>query len=858
MMNLKRLNMSNTRDARAPGAEHAGMDLIVVLGGLLTACGGNTIEIVTESASTTGTTLGDTTLGGTPDDPGTTVLPGTSVGADDTGTGTTTTATTTGMSTGSSSGMPGEVCETILCAGACCEAGEECIGEQCVAACETEIRCGVDDEICCEEGDVCLEDVCVAALGPCLDTYDCAPGELCEPVLDQCIPLLEPLDCQRPPGFDAADVVVQWSWESDEVSSVPVVGDVDGDQRPEIIINTVNATDPSGASAIFFGQIVVLDGIFGTEQFRVEQDLIAGTYGSYSRSSIGLGDVDGDGVADIIYSGRPEINIPPFDNNSSLVHAIDGQGNLLWSSHAPDGSPHYIYVRYGAPLVVNLDDDDASEIVFGTAVIDDDGTVVFDQDNELLLGGGAFGSNGTFRGGISTAADLTGDGYPEIISGRQAWTVTWDQPMAGPPSVQLSPLWEYPGPDGFTAVADLDDDGTPEVILVGDPFPYTDPDGDGPGLSDGQLQVLDGQTGQLWCGIDPSDALCLANDALRTQPIALRGSAPGLGGGRGGPPVVADFDGDGRPEIGVAGGARYAVYDLNRMGEGVVQPAGDPAPDPGALYVRWASTIFDELSSSTGAAAYDFDGDGISEIVFGDECTLRIYGGPDGAVLFEADSPSPTFHEYSTVADVDDDANAELLVVASDDDWANRCTEPGYVPRQGVFAYRDAHDRWMRTRQVWSSHSYHVTNATSAGLYPPMEINNWDDAALNDYRQNFRAPGVFNAPNLVVELAVDVAGCAQEGLEIIATVRNTGAIGVPIGAEVTLYRGTDATGEPVSTQATSVGLPPGSQTSFTWLEPNPGNMPQDYYVVVDEGAAVSECVEDDNEASAVGVACPGG
>ena len=55
--------------------------------------------------------------------------------------------------------------------------------------------------------------------------------------------------------------------------------------------------------------------------------------------------------------------------------------------------------------------------------LDNDGTVVFDQDNAWNVGGGVFGSNGDYLGGISTIADLTGDGYPEIISGRAAWTV---------------------------------------------------------------------------------------------------------------------------------------------------------------------------------------------------------------------------------------------------------------------------------------------------------------------------------------------------------------------------------------------------------------------------------------------------
>ena len=34
------------------------------------------------------------------------------------------------------------------------------------------------------------------------------------------------------------------------------------------------------------------------------------------------------------------------------------------------------------------------------------------------------------------------------------------------------------------------------------------------------------------------------------------------GGRLGGPPTVADFDGDGAPEVGVADSASYSVFDL--------------------------------------------------------------------------------------------------------------------------------------------------------------------------------------------------------------------------------------------------------------------------------------------------------
>ncbi|MCH9685805.1 MAG: hypothetical protein K0V04_30510, partial [Deltaproteobacteria bacterium] len=586
----------------------------------------------TGAATTTGptptsTTDGlDSTLGGPPSTTTTTDDPSTSTtrGSTDTGTSSGTSSTDTGTSSGSgtttgsgssesTAGLPPAPCLTVSCDGICCPAGDECINDSCVPICVSEVRCGPNLLTCCPEADVCLDDVCVTPGASCNDSYDCAVAQFCEPTLDQCLPQPQPNACEFVPSFVDVDPLLQWSWEEDEIETIPVVGDIDGDGLPEVIFSTRSATDPNGASLVFFGEIVVLDGTTGLEQFRVQQDPNAGSFGSYSRTTPGIADVDGNGLADIVYAGRPEIFIPPFANNSSRIHAVNGLGQHLWSSHAPDGSPYYIFVRNGAPVFANLDADDASEIIFGTAVIDDDGTVVFDQNNGFSVGGGVFGSNGDVLGGLTAVADLTGDGFPEIISGHQAWTVSWNAAPPAPPVVQLSLLWEHSGPDGYPAVADLDGDGAPEVVLVGDPAPFMDPDGAGPLQRDGQLQVLDGLTGQLWCGVDPTDAVCQANAANRTQPLPLR-PAPGIvGGGRGGPPVVADFDGDGRQEIAVAGSTAYTVYDLNRPGEVVVQPAGDPPPALGALYTRWTSTTQDTSRGTTGSSAYDFQGDGIAE-----------------------------------------------------------------------------------------------------------------------------------------------------------------------------------------------------------------------------------------------------
>lgn len=743
----------------------------------------------------------------------------------DSSTGGTGTATGSGTALGTADDSSGgeAPCETVLCGepATCCAAQEECAAGTCLPACDSGVRCGAAQDVCCDAGQVCLSETCATPTGPCQDSFDCDFGEFCEPTLGQCLPQSDPVVCELEPEFEAIDATEEWAFTTDQVVSIPVVADLDGDGSPEVVVNTTHMDGGSWPE----GEVVVLSGITGAELWRVDHDPASGSFGSHGRHSLGVGDVSGDGRPDIVYAGRQAAG-------GSIVHAIDGVSHaLLWSSHDAGGAAVRLDIVNGAASLANLDGDPEAEIVFGAAVIDNDGLVVWDEGGD----GAYFGTNGSYRGGISALVNLVGDATPEIVSGRHAWSVDW-QVMGGVPQVTVSLLWDAGGNDGYPAIADLDEDGTPEVIVV----------------ASGLVRVLDGETGLAWCGIDPTDALCLADPTVRTAAVAIPG------GGLGGPPTVADFDGDGRPEIAAAGGSSYSVYDLARAGEDLVVPMGDPMPAPGSIYVRWSQTTQDQSSNATGSSVFDFQGDGVAEVVYADECYMRVYSGLDGEVLLELPNSNGTIHEYPLVVDVDDDGNSEILVVANDG-HTNCNAIPGYVYTRGVRSFGDTFDQWVQTRRAWTQHTYHVTNSSSAGNVPALEVDNWLQPGLNDYRQNVQGEGVFNAPDLTVELAVGVASCLDEELELLATVRNVGSLGVGPGVEVTLYEGTDATGTVVGTQATMAALLPGAQAVLSWTVPfAPGSEALSYYVQVDDGngGMVVECDESNNDASTVSAECP--
>jgi hypothetical protein len=196
------------------------------------------------------------------------------------------------------------------------------------------------------------------------------------------------------------------------------------------------------------------------------------------------------------------------------------------------------------------------------------------------------------------------------------------------------------------------------------------------------------------------------------------------------------------------------------------------------------------------------------------------------------------------------------LVVANENGTnPNSCALPTGVNRKGLFMYGDANDKWVPTRKVWTQHTYHVTNADAAGNVPMTESNNWATPGLNDYRKNAQGEGVFNAPNLTVELAVGVDKCDLNLLTLRARVTNIGALGVYPGVVVE-FRDTNATGTVLGTGTiTTPILPGGSGVVILDVPATSSN----FWAGVDgapAGGSVAECDETDNVDSVADARCP--
>ena len=140
----------------------------------------------------------------------------------------------------------------------------------------------------------------------------------------------------------------------------------------------------------------------------------------------------------------------------------------------------------------------------------------------------------------------------------------------------------------------------------------------------------------------------------------------------------------------------------------------------------------------------------------------------------------------------------------------------GEVPRHGVFSYGDANNKWVRTRKIWNQHAYHVTNVLADGKIPAIE-----DAKLrpptenNDYRVSEQGKGVYNAPDLQVDLTISLVSVPGVDRAPGARQQRRARSGFRRASASTFYAGADATGQLLGNGVTTKALLPGESEVIT-------------------------------------------
>lgn len=509
-----------------------------------------------------------------------------------------------------------------------------------------------------------------------------------------------------------------------------------------------------------------------------------------------VGDVSGDGVPDIVFSARADLSGNCL--MPGVVRAISGDGSgPIWELADPTlRSQSCAEMSMG-----DIDGDQLPEILYQR--FSPDGIVALEHTGEVKW----FWAG---PGGATAIANLDGEGLPEIIVGAQVLnadgTLRWRAPDFSPSRAGT-----------LATVADLDLDGTLEITTGDRAWNH-----DGSLFFESGIPISYTAVGNF-DGDDFPEIVAVAAGTIRLleHDGTVKWSISPSGLVDGGPPTVADYDGDGLPEVGVAGASRYVVIDTD-----------------GTLL--WSKPTVDSSSRITSSSVFDFEGDGRAEVVYNDHHFLRVYRGSDGTVLFQTPNSSCTATENPVVADVDGDGEAEIVVARN-----RMCGLGSAAAGQGIFVYGDASRSWVATRKVWNQHTYHVTNVTDHLTIPLVEAPSWLPPGPNGFRQQVLVQGnPLAAPDLTVSgLRVETAGCpAVVGL--VARVGNGGSKAAPAGVEVLFHAGDPASGGPLlGLAATTVPLAPGEYQDVTLALPPADGGPARICIEVDPAATVGECNE---------------
>jgi len=679
----------------------------------------------------------------------------------------------------------------------------------------------------CAAGEVCVEDTCVVSRGDCATSADCQDDTYCAE--GACIPFGAPEGhendetCTRMPEPGPFVPELQCAWSTPpaddptpthyQVMATPVVADLgfvaaEDPDSPEVHPSIVFSTFRDSAYSAD-GVLRIVDG----ETCALQQSLnVDPADRTIPASSATIADLDGDGRAEVV---------APASGGGLLAFAWDdASGQLVrrWRSRncATGANDSTGPSNWAGASAHDLDGDGLPEIVFGAVVYDADGCIL-----DSAKGFRAYAS-----GQVPVLADVDGDGEIEWIAGNEL--LRFDVATRS-----LLPEEGFGGgglANGFVAVADFGE------------FPGTV--SEAPGIA--EIAVVSAGTARIQT---------IAGEVV-FGPFSRAGLATG------GPPTIGDFDGDGVPELASAGGDRYVVFDL--------ECDANPVPDGcEARGVRWSQPSQDHSSNVTGSSIFDFEGDGLADAVYADECFLRVYDGATGVVKFSQARSSGTTYENPVVADVDGDYNTEIVTCTND--YAGTLGCPGQDPlfagaafetSHGIRVYADAEDRWVSSRPVWNQHAYSVTGVGDRGEIPATADweTNWTVPGLNNFRQNVQGALLPNAaPDLTARgEGFEVAACDGEDVRFTlrATVCNRGTEPVAEGVVVRFEDIAAAADAPALCETTTTrDLVPGHCEDLTCEMTAETPDPRDIRIDADADAANVECLEANNGATIEDVGC---
>jgi hypothetical protein len=624
-----------------------------------------------------------------------------------------------------------------------------------------------------------------------VDCYDseCAGYVACDDFVNQPDPT-----CQFTPTPQPFEIQELWRTnQTMDARQTPSVGDIDGDGIPEVVGKHHNNLN---ALYIFNGATGAVEVTISSPRSDTFNDAVA------------IGDTDDDGLGEIFFVSGHD-NIPA---DSCYLYCYENDGTLKWKSNERVG-----YTQndcYMSPSLADFDFDGTPEVLVGNKV--------YDSATGILLAEGGTGvREGAHYSSSNEAFPVAVDILPasqcefcdglEIVAGDQILAVDLGQTI---PSDGVVVAVDFPEGvhdvrnRGWSSVADMDFDGDLDVVITNR--------GTNGGAYNNRavVYIWDGQT-----------------DSLIGTPFQLDQCSAGfpLQGGTastnvGGHANIADFNGDGTLEIGLAGKFYYVVLDYDAS--------------TGVISELWSRPSTDG-SERTGSSVFDFEGDGINEVIYRDEDTLYVYNGIDGAIKASIRCRSGTRTEYPLVADVTGNGETNICVACDNQ----------------IYVFSAITSPWIAARQVWNQHNYFVVNVNddltipqqqqdhSVGLPQGAPTNYPFNSFLTQITQlNTDGEPIYDAQDVAINsIAVDGTDCGTlSNLEVTVVLENLGDQDYPADSPIAFY-----IGDPNSTMANLVLLDSTSAivtaggTSTQYFDVPSTCFTGDLYAVINDNGSVA-------------------
>ena len=440
-----------------------------------------------------------------------------------------------------------------------------------------------------------------------------------------------PLDCSV--EVEAMSWGMVNAWSSPTIVSnlnIPLVGDLDGDGHPEIVCFSL-AGQSHYINDGYIGnvgfELLVYDGV--TNQLKATvtmsspvSEYDAAAYGlvrtSEDKGLIVVASYDKRLRAYDITSATP--NTPYWVSDATYASGSNDYAvNVSFADFNGDGHPE-VYVR----------------------------NKIYNAENGKLLLEAATTNAGLSYAHYSQftqrklsspfAADVCGDSRPELILGNEIYDVSITN-LNGTAGNAITLVQQVTPPggapvDGNVQVADFNMDGYLDVLIT--------------------IKNTEEQYGTVYCYVWD------VHNGQVSNPLSINTNRSGKS-----IPLIADIDNDGMLEMVLQSGA-----STNRQIQAYKYNANTQS-----FSLMW-DMVPDEDTFSNSFSAFDFNQDGLLELIICDQSTLKIVNGSGKSHLTHNDTvpmyvlsslpySEVTIMQYPVIADVDADGSAEIVSVGS-------------------------------------------------------------------------------------------------------------------------------------------------------------------------------------------------